>query len=470
MTSPRHHPAPTLLVVDDDALCRGQLTRLGRSAGTRVEAIAEPDAALARVKRGGVDVVITDLCMPSMSGTELIKRIQSVDRDIPCILMTGFGSADKAADALRAGAFWYLPKPFDGGSQSIRRLIDRALAHRRLQHRKRDADAHSQAGEAPTIVGASSSLRKLLTQAAQVASSDATVLIQGESGTGKDLVARTIHAESRRARRPFVAMNCGAIPEELLESELFGHTKGAFTSATSKREGRFARADSGTIFLDEVGDMSLRFQVKLLRVLETGDFQPLGSSTSQHANVRVIAATNQDLREAVRKQSFREDLFYRLNVVPLVVPPLRERTEDIPALVAHFVEKFPDHSGQLAKGISSKAVDALCHYGWPGNIRELENMVERLLVLSEGEIVGLYELPPELRGADSRSLSTEPLEMTFREAVGRFESALLLQALNESSWNKSAAAESLGMKRTTLLDMIRRKRLGDDGPRSFEED
>ena len=470
MTSPRHNPTPTLLVVDDDALCRGQLTRLGRSAGTKVEAVADPDAALARVERGGVDVVITDLCMPSMSGTELIKRIQSYDRNIPCILMTGFGSADKASDALRAGAFWYLPKPFDGGSRSVRHLIDRALEHRRLQRRKRHAEGRSQPGAAPTIVGASSGLRRLLTQAAQVASSDATVLIQGESGTGKDLVARTIHAASRRARGPFVAINCGAIPDELLESELFGHTKGSFTGATSDREGRFARADGGTIFLDEVGDMSLRFQVKLLRVLESGDFQPVGSSKSQHANVRVIAATNRDLREAVHRQSFREDLYYRLNVIPLVVPPLRERAEDIPALVAHFVEKFRDHSGQLAKGISSKAVDALCHYGWPGNIRELENMVERLMVLSEGEIVGLDELPPDLGGADSRTASIAPLEMTFRESVERFEAALLLQALNESQWNKSAAAASLGMKRTTLLDMIRRKRLGDDRPGNFEAD
>ena len=459
MTPLAHKPKPVLLIVDDDDLCRRQLTRLGSTIGCQVEAVSDPDVAMKRIAQGGIDVVLTDLCMPAMSGTDLIKRILAYEKTIPCILMTGFGSADKAADALRAGAFWYLPKPFDGGGQAVRRLVERALEHRQLQHQKLDATKNLDSGSAPCIVGGSSSLQSLLDQATQVARTDATVLIEGESGTGKDLVAQTIHARSLRSSKPFVAMNCGAIPEELLESELFGHTKGSFTHATSAREGRFARADGGTIFLDEVGDMSLRFQVKLLRVLETGDFQPVGSSATQNANVRIIAATNQDLADSVRRQTFRSDLYYRLNVVPLRVPPLRERREDIPDLIAHFVEKFRQRSGQFTKEVSPDTVAALCQYPWPGNIRELENMVERLMVLSDTQTVERHELPFHLKPAVTFGDPEISEQVGFREAVDRFEASLILQALDDSQWNKSAAAESLGIKRTTLVDMVRRKRL-----------
>lgn len=458
---PANQRTARVLVVDDDDLCRRHLVRLLEYQGH--EAIPAPNAktALDILRSGKADVVITDLCMPDMQGTELIRRAKEIDKHVPCILVTGFGTAEHAVEALSAGAFWYLPKPFEGGIRTVTRLVDRALEHRRTALLRHRSPSRTEPGHRPRIVGRSPALSRLLERVGRVAPLDTTVLLLGESGTGKDLIARTIHDQSSRADKPYIAVNCGAIPEELLESELFGHVKGAFTDATTDRKGRFSAADGGTLFLDEIGDMSLRFQVKMLRVLQTGDFQPVGSSRTQHSDVRIIGATNQDVQLAVQEGRFREDLYYRLAVIPIGVPPLRERPEDIPLLIEHFTKRFRRSSGISTAQISDNAIGALTAHPWPGNIRELENLVERLLVLNAGQEVQPEDLPGELelRKPLSRAMH-QPVD--FREAVDQFESGLILRALDDAHWNKSAAAVSLGVKRTTLLDMIRRKNLEPD--------
>jgi transcriptional regulator with PAS, ATPase and Fis domain len=313
------------------------------------------------------------------------------------------------------------------------------------------------------IVGHSRALRQVLETVEKVADSDATVLVRGESGSGKELIARSIHFNSRRADRMFVTVNCGAIPEELLESELFGHVRGAFTNAVAHREGRFQVADGGTIFLDEIGDMSPNLQVKLLRVLQDRTFEPVGSSKTVKVNVRVVAATHQDLEQAIRERRFREDLFYRLNVIPIEVPPLRERREDIPLLAQHFLDQINQEKGKRIDGLHPDALQALCDHEWPGNVRELENLIERMAILKgEGEI-GLPDLPPGLRrGAVAAAPAVPQIPaggLAFGEVVGRFEADLIRQALERTQGNKNRAAQLLGLNRTTLLEKIKKRGL-----------
>ncbi len=463
MPQTSHLNRARVLVVDDDDLCRRHLIRLLQYQGHEAVPASDAQTALDLLRQGKVDVLITDLCMPDMQGTELIRRARKIDSHVPCILVTGFGTAERAVEALAAGAFWYLPKPFEGGVRTVTHLVDRALEHRRiLIHRTQNA-SRPERPEAPRMIGESDALALLMDRVGRVAPLDTTVLVLGESGTGKDLVAREIHARSSRANKPYIAVNCGAIPEDLLESELFGHLKGAFTHASEDRKGRFAAADGGTLFLDEVGDMSLRFQVKMLRVLQTGDFQPVGSSKTHHADVRIIGATNQNVQKAVKEGRFREDLYYRLAVIPIEVPALRERPEDIPSLVEHFTERFRKSSGIAESRLSDNAVGALANHSWPGNIRELENLIERLLVLNAGQEVRVEDLPGEMGLGKSLPQTRQPA-LGFRDAVERFESDLILRALDDADWNKSAAATALGVKRTTLLDMIRRKNLDPDQP------
>jgi len=315
------------------------------------------------------------------------------------------------------------------------------------------------------IVGTSSALRDARHHVEHVADSESTVLVTGESGTGKELIARAIHYNSPRAERPLITVNCGAIPEELLEAELFGHIKGAFTNAIADRPGRFALADGGTLFLDEIGDMSPNLQVKLLRALQERSFEPVGSSKTVRVDVRVIAATNQDLSTAVRERRFREDLFYRLNVIPIEVPPLRDRREDVPLLVAHFLAGLARQRSQPSPHITPEAIDRLADHDWPGNVRELENLVERLVVLG-GDEIGPGELPPELRGDGRAPFGRAPRVtadgLPFNEVVDRFESDLILQALERTHWNKNQAARLLGLNRTTLLEKIKKKKLERD--------
>jgi transcriptional regulator with GAF, ATPase, and Fis domain len=345
----------------------------------------------------------------------------------------------------------------------VRRLVEQAIELGRLKTENRMLQKQLRSRyRFENVVGNSPALRSVLDVVAKVADSDATVLVTGESGTGKELIARAVHYNSRRSERMFVTVNCGAIPEELLESELFGHVRGAFTNAIHHREGRFTLADGGTIFLDEIGDMSTNLQVKLLRVLQDRTFEPVGSSKTTAVDVRVIAATNQDLEQAIREKRFREDLFYRLNVIPIEVPPLRDRPEDIPLLAQHFLEVACLDKGHGPEGIAREALDRLCAHSWPGNVRELENLMERLVILGNGGEIELSDLPEALHQSPSISLSTPQLPaggLSFRDVVDDFETELILQALEQTHWNKNRAAQLLGLNRTTLLEKIKKKGL-----------
>ena len=450
--------------MDDEELYRRALERILRRVGHQVSTARDSTEALALLAAQPVDLVLADVKMPGINGLELVRQIHEFAPDLPCIVITGYGGAQQSVEALRAGAFWYLEKPFEQQHlDAVRRLVEQAIElgrlkaeNRMLQHQLRSKYRFE------SIVGNSAPLRAVLDIVAKVADTDSTVLVTGESGTGKELIARALHYNSRRADRMFVTVNCGAIPEELLESELFGHVRGAFTNAVNHREGRFAVAHQGTIFLDEIGDMSPNLQVKLLRVLQDRSFEPVGSSKTVSVDVRVIAATNQDLESAIRERRFREDLFYRLNVIPIEVPPLRERREDIPLLVRHFLETTSRDRNRPPATFSREVEERLLAHSWPGNVRELENVIERLVVLSgEGEI-GTADLPPALRRTSPPPSVAPQLPATglnFRDVVEDFETHLIVQALEQTHWNKNRAAQLLGMNRTTLIEKIKKKRL-----------
>ncbi|HVN36591.1 MAG TPA: sigma-54 dependent transcriptional regulator [Myxococcota bacterium] len=457
-----------VLVVDDEELYRRSLERILTRVGHEVLEARDATEALAIAAAQSVDLVLADVRMPGINGLELVRQLHEMHPDLPCIVVTGFGGPEQSIEALRAGAFWYLEKPFDRGQlDAVRKLVDQAIEHGRLKAENRQLQRELRSKyRFENVIGASPALRSVLDLVAKVAETDSTVLITGESGTGKELIARALHYNSRRAERRLVTVNCGAIPEELLESELFGHVRGAFTSAISQREGRFALAHGGTIFLDEIGDMSPNLQVKLLRVLQDRTFEPVGSSKSQTVDVRVVAATNQDLERAIREGRFREDLYYRLNVIPIEVPPLRQRPDDIPLLVQHFLDVMHQERGTRVDSISEEALALLCRHDWPGNVRELENLIERLSVLrGEGEI-RIEDLPANLRGHKAAPLAAPSVPETgldFREVVDRFESELIRQALEQTQGNKNRAAQLLGLNRTTLLEKIKKKGLEGTG-------
>jgi len=411
-----------------------------------------------------VDLVLCDVRMPGISGLELVRQIHEVDADLPCIVMTGYDSVEHSVEALRAGAFWYLHKPFEGSLDVVRRLVEQAIETRRLRSENRLLQNQLRSRyRFDSVIGQSAALRDVLDLVDKVAESDSTVLITGESGTGKELIARAIHYNSRRAERVLVSLNCGAIPEELLESELFGHVKGAFTGAVAHREGRFAAADGGTIFLDEIGDMSPNLQVKLLRVLQERSFEPVGSSKSMRVDVRVIAATNQNLESAIRSGTFREDLFYRLNVIPIEVPPLRQRKEDLPLLVQHFLDRLNAEKARKVEGITEAALERLAAHDWPGNVRELENLVERMVVMRGEGMLDVSDLPAPFRRDGSSADPAAPTigagGIDFNAVIDRIETKLILEALEKTGGNKNQAARLIGLNRTTLIEKIKKKGL-----------
>jgi DNA-binding NtrC family response regulator len=456
------HRKAQVLVVDDEELYRRALERILQRVGHVVVSARDASEALAIVAAQPIDLVLADIRMPGLSGLELVRQIHEFAPDLPCIVITGYGGAEQSVEALRAGAFWYLEKPFDQGHLDVvRRLVEQAIEMGRLRAENRllQRELHSKYGF-ENIVGSSSALRSVLDVVAKVADSDSTVLVTGESGTGKELIARAIHYNSRRAERMFVTVNCGAIPEELLESELFGHVRGAFTNAVNHREGRFSLANGGTIFLDEIGDMSTNLQVKLLRVLQDRTFEPVGSSKTISVNVRVIAATNQDLEEAIRSRRFREDLFYRLNVIPIEAPPLRMRREDIGLLTQHFLERTSRTRGRPAPALSSEALALLSAYDWPGNVRELENLIERLVTLGGDREITAADLPSNLCRINAPALSALRVPATglsFRNVVEEVEEKLIRDALELTHGNKNQAARLLGLNRTTLLEKMKRR-------------
>ncbi len=445
-----------MLIVDDEASIRSSLAGVLRDEGYEVLEADSGPAALAAVAEEGADVALLDIWMPGMDGIETLTRLKAVQPGLPVVIMSGHGTIETAVKATKLGAYDFIEKPLS--IEKVVLAIQNALAHRRLQ--SENSRLREKVERRHEMIGQSRAIQKLREQIALAAPTNGWILIRGENGTGKELVASTIHRLSRRADKPFVEVNCAAIPEELIESELFGHEKGAFTGAVARKRGRFDLAHEGTLFLDEIGDMSLKTQAKVLRVLQEGTFERVGGSQTIRVDVRVIAATNKDLLEEMRHGRFREDLYYRLNVIPFYVPPLRERKEDIPLLVEHFLDLFTaEVAGAQRKTLSPEALDVLLAHDWPGNIRELKNLVERLVIMTPGPVIRAEDitLAPAAPAADRR---LEALRRPFRAASLRdartdFEREYILQRLAEHNWNISRTAEAIGIERSNLHRKIK---------------
>ncbi len=451
-----------VLVVDDDPALREILQESLTRENYHVSTAEDGAQAIQAVKETVVHIVITDYQLPDIDGLEVIDRLSKLDAKIIPIVMTGFGTIETAVRAMKSGAFDFITKPFD--LETVAAVVRKAAEFHRLRqenHLLRRAVRDQYRLE--QLVGVSEPMQQVMEFVQKVADSDSTVMIQGESGTGKELVARMLHFNSLRRDRPLVPVNCGAIPENLLESELFGHEKGAFTGATHARMGRFELAHGGTIFLDEIGELSLPLQVKLLRVLQEREFERVGGNRTIHVDVRIIAATNQDLEAMVEEKRFRQDLFYRLNVIPIVIPPLRERRTDIPLLIDHFLARFNQNKHTEVVGLDDEALRLLTEYDWPGNIRELENMMERLVVLKKHGILSFEDLPQKI---GRRSIIPELKEQFIRlsedgihlsREVEQYEKHLIMEALKKANGVTSRAAQLLHLNRTTLVEKLKRK-------------
>ncbi len=451
-----------VLVVDDDPAVRDVLQEALMQEDYSVSTAEDGAAAIQAVKDSVVHIVITDFQLPDIDGLEIIDRLAKLDAKIIPIMMTGFGTIETAVRAMKSGAFDFITKPFD--LEAVAVVVRRAAEFLRLRqenHLLRKAVREQYRLE--QLVGASEPIQQVMEFVQKVADSDSTVMIQGESGTGKELVARMLHFNSLRKDRPLVPVNCGAIPENLLESELFGHEKGAFTGATHARMGRFELANGGTIFLDEIGEMSLPLQVKLLRVLQEREFERVGGNRTIHVDVRIVAATNQDLETLVEEKRFRKDLFYRLNVIPIVIPPLRERRSDIPLLIDHFLIRFNQTKHTEVSGLAPDALHLLTEYDWPGNIRELENMIERLVVLKKRGVLSVGDLPEKIcRKPSGSELKEQFIRFTedginLSREVEQYEKHLIMEALRKANGVTSRAAQLLHLNRTTLVEKLKRK-------------
>ncbi|MBI5482572.1 MAG: sigma-54-dependent Fis family transcriptional regulator [Deltaproteobacteria bacterium] len=450
-------PAHILMVDDEPQIPRLIAALLGDSY--RVDEVNAASAALARIESGDYDLVLTDLLMPEMNGIELMRRVRLREPDLPFIVLTAQASVETAVQAMREGAFDYLRKT--AGSDELRAAVDRAVAHGQLAREVRRLRAEVDQARGVEIVGQSQRLKALLALADRVAQSDASVLILGESGTGKELLARLIHRGGRRAAGPFVAFDCSALAPSLVESELFGHQRGAFTGADRSRRGLFREAHGGTLLLDEIGDVPPEIQTKLLRVLQEREVKPVGGDEVAKVDVRIVGATNKDLRQLVREGRFREDLYYRLAVFPLEVPPLRERREDIPALVAHFLGR---RRGRPSR-VSADAMARLAGYHWPGNIRELENVIERAAILCDGDEIRPHDLPP-LEGARPSAMAAaatamgevplgRPLKAVVADAARVVEKQAIADALRRCAGSASKAARLLGISRASFYNKLK---------------
>lgn len=441
-----------VLVVEDEELMRAILRKLLEDENYRVLTADSAETALEIFTTEEIDITLTDIRMTGMDGLELLDQLKAIDSESLVIIMTAYSSVDSAIAALRKGAYDYVTKPFVNEDllQTVRNALRQRELFRENRNLRRELDSRYSFSE---IIGTSASLQAVFRLVEKVSATNASILISGESGTGKELIARAIHHHSLRASNPFVAVNCGALPESLLESELFGHTKGAFTDAKSDKKGLFRSAEGGTIFLDEIGEMPTMLQVKLLRALQEHEVTPVGASLPLKFDARIIAATNLNLEEEVERGNFREDLFYRLNVIEIYLPPLRTRREDIPLLVKHFVTKIAQEQNAPEKNISKPAANALVNYNWQGNIRELQNAVERAFILSETEI-DLESLPPKIRNTQQGFEMRDPdgLRPTLEEVERRY----VLEILNAADQDKTLAAEILGIDLSTLYRKLKR--------------
>ncbi len=439
-----------VMVVDDEKnICR-TVQMVLEGEGYRVLTALQGEQALEVIQREVIDLVLLDIYMPGMDGLKVLEAIKRFDPDIEVIMISGHGTISDAVEAVKLGAYSFIEKPLE--RERLLLSVRQSLERREMLHKVRNlekeyADRFEMVGDTPTM-------KTIFQQIEKVAPTKGWVLITGESGTGKELVARAIHNNSPRHPRPFVKVNCAAIPEELIESELFGHEKGAFTGAIRTKQGEFERAHTGTIFLDEIGDMSLHAQAKVLRVLNTGEFSRVGGDRTIQVDVRVIAATNRDLQDEIRKSRFREDLFFRLNVIPLHLPPLRERREDIALLLDSFTRHFCQEYNYPTKSFTPTAMRQLCQYAWPGNVRELKNLVERLVILS-GEQIDVHDLPEDLKEkkavVDIKALGNQ----TLKEVRDEVERSYIMLKLQENDWNISRTADVLGIERTNLHKKIK---------------
>ncbi|HSD19071.1 MAG TPA: sigma-54 dependent transcriptional regulator [Anaeromyxobacter sp.] len=471
-----------VLVVDDEPTLLRALEALLEQKGYAVVALDSPIAATQRLAQEDFDVALLDIKMPQLSGLELLNAVKHRRPEVEVIMMTGHATVETALAAVKAGAYDFLTKPFDD-VELVARAVAKAAERKRLFDRNRELEIQlrEREGGSEGLVGNSAGIREVTRMIEAVAYSSATVLVTGESGTGKELVARALHARSPRRGHPFVALNCGALTETLLESELFGHVKGAFTGAQRDQKGLFDAADGGTIFLDEIGDIPLSTQVRLLRVLQEGEIKRVGSADSVRVDVRVIAATHRDLPKLVKSGRFREDLFYRLNVINIPLPPLRERVDDVPLLAHHFLRRYADRLGKKVRTLAPEAVELLCGYRWPGNVRELENAIERAVVLCRGEAVGAGDLPPAITGRTAPLVREAPaagddaawLALSYatakEQALRRFEKGYVEALMRACDNNISAAARKAGMDRSNFKRVLRKYR-ADVEPEGSDED
>ncbi|MDZ7344614.1 MAG: sigma-54 dependent transcriptional regulator [candidate division KSB1 bacterium] len=450
-------PKPKILIVDDERNIRRSVEIILTAAGYETAEAASASEAAQKLIEHTFELMLLDIVMPSrpgeveMDGLQFLQSLKGMPNRPTVVIVSGYATIQNAVAATREGAYDFIEKPIS--KDKLLLAVNNALAQRRLA--EENARLRREVGSQYTLIGDSAALQKVRAQIARVAPTHSRVLILGESGTGKELVARAIHDASERSRQPFIKVNCAAIPEELIESELFGHTKGAFTGASATRDGKFLLADGGTLFLDEIGDMSLRVQAKVLRVLQEGEFERVGGSQTLRVDVRVIAATNKNLEQEVRRGRFREDLWFRLNVVPLYIPPLRTRKEDIPVLVRHFLEHYCHENGFRLKRMAPEALARLQHYDWPGNIRELRNTIERLVIMTPGDLITAADLPLSLQLPPP--VMKQPFQpgRTLRELRDQVERDYILACLEATGGNITQAAQLLGIERSNLHKKLR---------------
>ncbi|AJF06007.1 sigma-54-dependent transcriptional regulator [Geoalkalibacter subterraneus] len=453
-----------ILVIDDEAHNRQALTLLLSHSGYQVQSAVTGEEALEIMEKKPFEIIITDLFLPGVSGIDILKRVKEDSPYTSVILITGNASAETAVEAMKEGAFDYITKPFN--FEKLKVIVAKAVEKSRLVAENLYLRQQLRGKyKFDNIIGNSLPMQQVFSRLERIVNTESTILILGESGTGKELVAKAIHYNSPRKDKPFVAINCGAIPADLLESELFGHAKGAFTGAVSEKAGKFEAADKGTIFLDEIGTMPMHLQMKLLRVLQEQEIERIGTTRKVKLNVRVVSATNADLEDQVKKGQFREDLYYRLNVIPIELPPLRERREDIALLARNFLQKFCQEMDRSLMSISPAAMTALENYAWPGNVRELENLIERTVALTDSEIIEPQDLPPyigEASGTDSVLASAPRVTesgVNMPEIIGNIERTMIQEALELSNGVKARAANLLSINRTTLVEKIKRLKI-----------
>ena len=452
-------------VIDDEPVIHDVLAQLLTSEGYEVEISASGEEALEKFPSQSFDVILLDLLMPGMDGIEVLRRIKKVDPLAPVIIITAYGSVESAISAMKIGALDYVQKPFKHDDLLL--AIEKAVERKRLQDENiRLKDELRQRYGFANIIGKSQAMKSVFELVKAAAPTRSTILLQGESGTGKELVARAIHLNSNRAEAPFITVNSGSLPPDLLESHLFGHVKGAFTGAVALKKGLFEAADTGTIFFDEVSSISLETQAKLLRVIQEREFMRLGGTQTIKVDVRILAATNADIEELIAQKLFRKDLFYRLNVIKIEIPPLRQRKEDIPQLVKHFVEIYARENRKEVEGVSEDVFEILDAHDWPGNVRELENLVERAIVLSRSKVITRTSLPPFLLRegeVDDEALIASEETLDLRDRTQAFQKKIILAALKKTKGVQNKAAKLLGVKPTTLNEMIKRLHIDTSG-------